>query len=233
MSENNSELKRKDLVKGKVRKITLSGALVDIGRDKPAVIPISQLRKDKVKRVEEVVKEGEEIEAWVRRVDEAREMVELTLIRPLDLEWRDIKAGMKVAGKVEKIEKFGAFVNIGSERPGLVHVSEMSHDYVRNPEDVVSVGSEVEAQVLAVDRKKKQIKLSLKALQEDPRAAIVEEAEEDDEPVPTAMESALRKAMDENEAGNKTPNKSSKKKKKDSGMEDILARTLEQRVSSK
>ena len=167
-------------------------------------------------------------------------MVEISLMEPLQLEWREIKKGMKVAGKVEKIEKFGAFVNIGSERPGLVHISEMSHDYVRNPEDVLSVGSEVEAQVIGVDRKKKQINLSIKSLHEDPKAAMQSEFEEEDnEPIPTAMESALRKAMDQSEAGSETgkpsssSSSSSKKQKKDSGMEDILARTLEHRVSSK
>jgi ribosomal protein S1 len=233
MSESKNEIKLKDIVSGKVSKITLSGALVDIGRSKPAVIPISQLKKEKVKRVQDVVEEGQEISAWVRRLDEKLDRVELTLIEPLTLEWRDIKAGMKVSGKVEKLENFGAFVNIGSERPGLVHVSELSHDYVRNPQDVVSVGAEVEAQILAVDRKKKQIKLSLKALQDDPKALMVEEIEEDNEPTLTAMESALRKAMDASESGDPAANESTKKSKKESGMEDILARTLEHRASTK
>lgn len=232
MSENTIELKKKDKVNGKIIKTTLSGALVDIGGEKPAVIPISQLKKEKVKRVADVVKEGQDIEAWVRRIDEKSGRVELSLIEPLQLEWRDIKKGMTLKGSVDRIEKFGAFVNIGSERPGLIHVSEMSHDYVRSPEDVLKIGGEVEVKILDVDRKKKQIKLSMKALQEDPAAIVVEE-EEDDEPIPTAMESALRKAMDESDAPNgPEAAESTAEKAKPSEMEDILARTLEHRAKS-
>ena len=233
MTESQSELKKKDKVSGKVVKTTLSGALVDIGREKPAVIPISQLQKDKVKRVEDILKEGQDVEAWVRRVDEKNGRVELSLIEPLQLEWRDIKKGMKLKGTVERLEKFGAFINLGSERPGLVHVSEMSHEFIRTPEDAVKVGEEIEVQVLEVNRRKKQIKLSMKALHEDPRAAIEEEIEEE-EPIPTAMESALRKAMDANEgAAAPSKNGESEDSKKRSEMEDILARTLEHRVKSK
>ena len=90
------------------------------------------------------------------------------MIKPLDLEWRDIKKGMTVKGQVVRLEKFGAFVEIGAERPGLIHISEMAHGYVRQPSDVVKEGDEVEAQVIDVNRKKKQIKLSLKALQPEP-----------------------------------------------------------------
>jgi predicted RNA-binding protein with RPS1 domain len=152
---------------GKVTKISLAGALVDIGTNQPAVMHISQMvtlkEGDQIRKVEDVLTVGQEITCWVRRVRENR--VELTMIKPLALEWRDIKSGMTVKGNVVRLEKFGAFIEIGAERPGLVHVSELSHEYVRTPGDVVKEGDEVEAQVLEVDRRKKQIKLSMKALQ--------------------------------------------------------------------
>ncbi len=231
MSETNMELKKKDKVAGKVIKITLSGALIDIGRAIPAVIPISQLQKEKVKRVDDVLKEGQKIEAWVRRIDEKNERIELSMIEPLKLEWRDIKKGMKLKGTVERIENFGAFINIGSERPGLIHVSEMSHDYIRSPEDVVKIGGEVEVQILNVDRKKKQIKLSMKALQDD-EAAVFEDEVEDEEPIPTAMESALRKAMGKSESPSLSESENDAQINEPSEMEDILARTLQDRVKS-
>ena len=53
------------------------------------------------------------------------------MFKPLDLEWRDMKKGMTVKGTVVRLEKFGAFVEIGAERPGLVHISEMAHGYVK------------------------------------------------------------------------------------------------------
>ena len=234
MTENINKYKKKDKVSGIIVKTTLSGALVDIGGDKPAVIPISQLKKEKVKRVEDILKEGQKIDAWVRRIDQKSGRIELSLIEPLQLEWRDIKQGMKLKGTVDRIEKFGAFVNIGSERAGLIHVSEMSHDYIRTPEDVVKIGGEVEVQVLGVDRKKKQIKLSMKSLHEDPAALMVEEEEEKEgDPIPTAMESALRKAMGDDEGPKTIEIGSDKVVTKTSEMEDILARTLENRLKTK
>lgn len=229
------QLNKKDKVRGKVVKTTLAGAVVDIGDGKLAVIPISQLRKEPVRRVEEMLKAGDSVEAWVRRVDPEQDRVELTLIQPLGMEWRDLKKDMVISGKVTKLEKFGAFVEIGAERPGLLHVSEMSHDYVRKPEDVVSVGQEIQVRVLDVDRRKKQIKLSIKAL--IPEAAVEEEVEvEQDKPAPTAMEIALRKAMSEDDEVSETEKPSKEKATKKTtqpDMEEILARTLENRPKSR
>jgi ribosomal protein S1 len=225
------ELKKKDKVSGKILKATLAGAVVDIGRDRPAVIPISQLSKEAVRRVEDVVKPGDEVNAWVRRINEDKNLVELTLVEPLALEWRDIKKGMKLAGTVSRLETFGAFVEVGAERPGMVHVSEMSHDYVRKPDDVVKVGEEIEVQVLAVDRRKKQIKLSMKALNAPPEELVEEVVEQG--PAPTSMELALRKAMEGGDEVAPEMDQPATKKKSASDMEDILNRTLENRVRSK
>ena len=228
----NAELKKKDKVSGKVLKTTLAGAVVDIGRDKPAVIPISQLRKEPVRRVDEVLQAGDEVSAWVRRINKDSNLVELSLIEPLALEWREIKKGQTLHGKVSRLESFGAFIELGAERPGMVHVSEMSHDYVRRPEDLISVGDEIEVQVLEVNRRKKQIKLSMKALQ--PQVQEVVEEMQEHTPPPTSMEIALRKAMGE-ETGGAEPQTQAKGKKrsKTADMEAILARTLENRVKSK
>ena len=227
------ELKQKAQVTGKVLKTTLAGALVDIGANQPAILPISQLKKEPVRRVEDVVKAGDSVEAWVRSTENKSGRIELTLIEPILMEWRDIKKGMELSGKVGRIEKFGAFIELGAERPGLVHVSEMADEYVRSPEDFVKIGQDVEVHVLEVNKRKKQIKLSMKG----PAVEEVIEEEEAAEPAPTAMESTLRKArLIDDEAGE---NESPKEKILDTeepeaqdAMEDILARTLEQRVKS-
>ena len=165
-----NEVKPKMHFTGTVVKTTLAGAIVDLGLGVPGIIHISQMvapsSDQPVKRVEDVLQIGQPVEVWVRKVKEGR--IELTMTKPLDLEWRDLKKGMTVKGKVTRLEKFGAFVEIGAERPGLIHISEMAHGYVRTPSEVVNEGDEVEAQVLDVNRRKKQIKLSLKALQEEP-----------------------------------------------------------------
>ncbi len=175
---NRPEIKVKQHFTGKVVKISLAGAVIDIGVGVPAVIHISQLvspTNEPIKRVEDVLQVGQEVEVWVKKVKE--DHVELTMIKPLDLEWREIKKDMHVHGTVVRLEKFGVFVEIGAERPGLVHISEMAHGYVRQPGDVVKEGDEIDALVLDVNRKKKQIKLSMKALLPEPEKVEPEPVE--------------------------------------------------------
>ena len=156
-------LEPKTKLSGKILKTTLAGALVDVGQPIPGVIHISQLSMDPVNKVEDVIKEGQTVDMWVRRVKKDR--IELTMIQPLALEWKEIEPDMVVKGKVVRLEPYGAFVDIGAERPGMVHVSELAHGYVKTPNEIVKEGDEVEAKVLDVNRKKKQIKLSMKALE--------------------------------------------------------------------
>jgi ribosomal protein S1 len=200
MSEQTAtpEVKRKMKFKAKVLKTTLAGAIVDIGLDKPGIIHIAHLSAEPIKRVEDVVNVGDEVNVWVRRLHPEAKHYDLTMIEPLPLEWREIKKGMTVKGQVVRTEKFGAFIEIGAERPGLAHISELTHDYIRSTEDAVKVGDEVEAKIIDFNRRKKQIKLSLKAMREPP-AEELEEAQEDQEPALTAMEIAYRKAIADEE----------------------------------
>jgi ribosomal protein S1 len=238
---NLSEIKRKQLFTGKVIKTTLAGAVVDIGLDTPGVVHISQLDTRPVNRVDDVVHPGQTVEVWVRRVVPKKNRIELTMIKPLDLEWNEIAKDMVVKGKVTRLEKFGAFVDIGAERPGLVHISEMTHDYIKNPSEIVKEGDEVEVKVLSVNRQKKQIKLSMKALEAPPvkitkpskptepvpaQSAVADEPKE----APTAMEMALREAMERSKEQH-VEEEQAKGKKKSKGanneLEQILSRTLQ------
>ncbi|MDH5607632.1 MAG: S1 RNA-binding domain-containing protein [Anaerolineae bacterium] len=230
------QVKRKDKFTGTVIKTTLAGAVVNIGLDKPAVIHISKMSAEPVKRVEDILQVGQEIDVWVNKVNKNTNLVELTMLEPIALDWGDIKKGMAVKGTVTRLEKFGAFIEIGAERPGLAHISELTHEYVRTPEDAVKVGEEVEARVLDFSRKKKQIKLSLKALKEEPVSNASNYEEEEDEvvtPALTAMEIAYRRAMDgqdDDESGSSQVNDSSSyDKKSQKEQEAIIARTLQQR----
>ena len=240
-----ANIKRKTEFTGTVLKTTLAGAVVDIGLEVPGVVHISQLQKTPTNRVEDVVEVGQTVEVWVKRVDAKRGRIELTMIEPLPLEWREIKKGMTVKGKITRLEKFGAFVEIGAERPGLVHISEITHDYIKTPGEVINEGDEVEVQVLDVNRRRKQIKLSMKALEEKPdviaksmekpkkksKAKATEEAETP-EPVPTAMEMALREAMErtKDKEEDEVVKAKSEPAEANNEIEDILSRTLENKV---
>jgi len=242
-------LEPKTKLSGKILKTTLAGALVDIGQNVPGVIHISQLQKDAVNKVEDVVKEGQTVEVWVRRVKKDR--VELTMVEPLGLEWKEIQPDMIVKGKVVRLETYGAFVDFGAERPGLIHVSELSRGYVKTASEVLKEGEEIEAKVLDVDRRKRQIRLSMKALQPE----IVEEAKPDredrkprgkrkekkqeehfemeseggpTEPQLTAMQIAWQEAVDRSKGHDKVRPKSYKSASEE--QEEILNRTLEKRL---
>src|SRR5512140_2556707 len=162
-------LEPKTRLTGKIVKTTLAGALVDVGQEIPGVLHISQLQKEPVNKVEDVVHEGQSVDVWVRKVRKDR--IELTMIRPLAYEWKDLEPDTIVKGKVVRLETYGAFVDIGAERPGMIHISELARGYVKAAGDVVKEGDEVEAKIINVDRKKRQIRLSMKALQPE----IVEE----------------------------------------------------------
>lgn len=243
-----SDVKLKSKLTGIVIKTSLAGALIDVGLEVPGVIHISQLQKEPVNRVEDVLQVGQSVDVWVKRVIPKRKRLELTLIEPLDLEWREIKKDMVVKGKVTRLEKFGAFVEIGAERPGLVHISEITHDYISKPGDVIEVGEEVEVQVLSVNRQKKQIKLSLKALEVPPAVEAEYEKNEPNlkgkesgeqeagEAIPTAMEMALREAMERTKDEGETEQSSTPEKhnpaKSDQQLEKILERTLHNKVKT-
>ncbi len=240
-------LEPKAKLSGKILKTTLAGALVDVGQTIPGVIHISQLSKDPVNKVEDVIKEGQSVDVWVRRVKKDR--IELTMIEPLALDWKEIEPDMVVKGKVVRLETYGAFVDIGAERPGMVHVSELAHGYVKTPNEIVKEGDEVEAKVLDVNRKKKQIKLSMKALEPEveefkPAKKEIKKAgkrspkkevdempaqEEEREPELTAMQMAWQEALDRAKS-----EKSYKLKRAKSGLsqeqEDLLERTMKKRL---
>lgn len=243
-----SALEPKTKLSGKVVKTTLAGVLVDIGQELPGVIHISQLQKDQVNKPEDVVKVGQTVDVWVRRVKKDR--IELTMIEPLGMEWSEIKPETVVKGKVVRLESYGAFVDFGAERPGLVHVSEISRGYIKNPGEIVKEGDEVEALVLDVNRRKKQIRLSMKALEPEleevkpakkearrdrkgrkPRkeAVEIELQEEPKEPEMTAMQIAWQEALDRANERRKEA-KSKRVKAGSDEQEDILDRTLKKRL---
>jgi len=227
-----TELQVGQELQGTVTKVELFGAFVDVGAERDGLVHISNLRKERVNRVEDVVSSGQAVTVWVSKVDAASGRVELTMVRPVLLKWADIKPGLRTQGTVVKIEKFGAFVDIGAERAGLVHVSEMSNEYVTNPAQIAREGDTVAVTVLEVDRTKRQIRLTMKQAPE----AIEAEPEEPAEAIPSAMEFALRRALEGTELTAEPPAPEApmpappKRKPARRDQEDILARTLQHRI---
>lgn len=216
-------------LRGTVKNIELYGAFVDINTGQDALLHISQLGKPNVRNVEDVVKVGDEITVYVLKVDRNTGRVALSLVKPSAVTWDTLKDGMSLTGKVVRVEKFGVFVEVGAERPGMVHISELADSYVKTPSDVVKVGEEVSVRVLKVDRRKRQIDLTMKS-----QPMPVETLDEpDEEEIPNAMTLAFRKAMDAEgkplaQRERPRPGKPDKRRE----QEEILARTLREHSSN-
>jgi transcriptional accessory protein Tex/SPT6 len=235
-------LKSGQYFKGTVKNITDFGAFVDIGLPQDGLVHISELAKQKVEKVSDVVNVGDAVEVWVKKVDKKRGRISLTMIKPIALKLRDIAEGDELSGTVTRLESYGAFVDIGSERDGLVHISQITHEYIKHPEDVLKVGDTVQVKVLKVNPKKRQIDLSIKALLPIPvKEEIVEEevieeivvepraAEEqvEEEPAPTALALALAAAMENRRQSGKSDKGSGRdKRKRKKEIDDIVSRTL-------
>ncbi len=165
---NIADLSPKMQLTGTVKRLELYGAFIDLGLDATGLIHISKLGNEQVNRVSDVLKEGDEVTVWVEKVDPERQQVMLTMVPPLAVDWTELKTDQIYDGKVTRLETFGAFISIGAEREGLVHISELSHNYVKHPSEVVNVGDDVQVKVLGFNRRKRRIDLSMKALTEKP-----------------------------------------------------------------
>ncbi len=91
-----------------------------------------------------------------------REDMPKQILRSDVLKFEDLKEGMILNGTVRNVIDFGAFVDIGVKHDGLVHISEMSNNYVKNPSEIVSVGDIVKVKVIGIDNEKQKVKLSMK-----------------------------------------------------------------------
>ena len=221
------DLRAKEALHGSITRLEPYGAFVDVGAEHEGLLHISQIQEGPVNRIEDVLQPGQAVEVWVTRVDPAAKRLELTMRQPLGLDWRELKPGLRVRGKVVRLEKFGVFVDVGAERPGLIHVSEIGAGKQTDPSEVVSVGDEVDVTVLDVDRKKRQIRLSMKD-------TFAVEAEDAGPAPPTAMEIALRQALEGGgeRAGEAGQPGEAKRPRGRAEQEDILSRTLQNKVKT-
>jgi small subunit ribosomal protein S1 len=121
-----------------------------------------------VRHPSEVLKKGDKVEAIVLHVDKANHRISLGLKQIQQDPWLSVvpekyRVGMDVKGKVVRTTDFGAFVELEDGVEGLLHVSELSHDRVNKPEDVVQVAQELTLKVIKLDPEERKIGLSLRA----------------------------------------------------------------------
>jgi len=161
-------------VKGKVVSITDYGAFIELDSGVEGLIHVSEMSwTQHVKHPSKILNVGQEVEAVVLKVEEEAERISLG-IKQLETDpWESIETelppGARVVGEIRNLASFGAFVEIKEGVDGLIHVSDMSWTKkIQHPSELVKKGDRVECVVLAVDREKRRISLSMKHLEEDP-----------------------------------------------------------------
>lgn len=165
-----------DVVEGKVERVTNFGAFVSVnGFD--CLAHISDLSWSGVKNVTDVLEIGKKYEFKVLKVDEENKKVSIGYKQlqpqPWDLVADKYAEGDVVHGKVVRIVPFGAFVEIENGVDGLVHVSQISHEWLENPTSVLTIGEEIDAKILVLDPANKKMTLSIKALLPEPEVTKV------------------------------------------------------------
>ncbi len=200
------------------------------------LVHISQMSRRRIENVSDIVSPGDEVTVWVKNINRERGRVGLTMLKPLRYKYKDISEGDALDGEIKRIENYGVFVDVGLEREGLVHVSELSHEYVQSPQDAVTVGDEVKVQVLKIDARKKQVNLSIKALLEPPEPEEIEEAVEEESeeeflieeeaPMSTTMAAAFGK-LDSFRKPSRKKRRAPRKRRGNRTMDRVVARTLQ------
>ncbi len=218
-----NDLVPKMRLQGTVRETRLHGVAVDIGLEYEGFLHISQLSSNHVNRVCDVVQAGDSVAVWVSSVHPEQGRIGLTLIEPPEVSWNELAEGQVYSGTVTRIESYGAFVDIGAERPGLLHVREMAAGYIEHPSELVDLDSEVEVRVLKLDRRRRRIDLTMIGL--ETKAPDEPEEPSEQEPDQTTMELALQRAYAEDKEAK--PHREEKQLSGFAERQDIVARTVE------
>ena len=161
-------LKAGDRVHGTVTRVADFGAFVEIEPGVEGLIHLSEMSwAKKVRRPSDVLKPGDTVEAVVLGVNLGERRLSLGLKQTLGDPWAEVEqkfpVGSAIEGPVTSFTKFGAFVQLADGVEGMVHVSEISAEkHIHHPQDVLRMGQMVKAQVLEVDKAKRQVRLSLK-----------------------------------------------------------------------
>lgn len=234
-------------VEGTVKRVTDFGAFIDIGVGRDGLVHVSEMAVGRVAKASDIVKQGDQVTVWIKELDREKNRISLSMVAPGTLTLRDLEEGQVVKGNVTRLERYGAFVDIGVGRDGMLHVKEMGRGYVEKPEDVVTVGDEIQVQIVGIDRRRGRVDLSMKELlppvQESPvheTSRVLQAVEAgfnvvpDDDAFVSPFEMALQ------EASSDRADKRRERKKKtrtyefeDDEEEDIIFRTIAHHRKSK
>lgn len=167
-------------VEGTVRNLTDFGAFIALEEGIDGLIHISDMSwTQRVKHPSEVLKKGQDVKAIVLNVDKDNERLSLGLKQmepdPWSLVTTNYHVGQDVRVKIVKVANFGAFAELEDGVEGLIHLSELSNERIGEPEEVVSVGQELDAKIIKIDAEARKIGLSIRAFTEESASSDLDE----------------------------------------------------------
>ncbi|MCH5212313.1 MAG: bifunctional 4-hydroxy-3-methylbut-2-enyl diphosphate reductase/30S ribosomal protein S1 [Oscillospiraceae bacterium] len=179
---------------GTVKSLTSFGAFVDIG-GVDGLVHISELSWNKIKHPSEVCAVGDVMDVYIKDINAETKKISLGFKKLEDNPWviaeNKINVGDVITAKIVRMMPFGAFAEIIPTVDGLIHISQIADRRIGKPEDVLSIGQEVEVKVTDAKWDEKKISLSIRALIEKPEEAPAEEAAEEPEEDDVQPESTL------------------------------------------
>ncbi|AOA00009.1 30S ribosomal protein S1 [Carnobacterium divergens] len=160
-----------DTVTGTVARLTNFGAFIDLG-GVDGLVHISQISYDHVKNPADVLTVGDSVEVKILSIDTETGRISLSIKDTQPGPWDNIEeraaVGTTLTGTVKRLTSFGAFVEVYPGVEGLVHISQISHNHIATPHEVLHEGDEIKVKVLDVNPGDQRLSLSIKALQEKP-----------------------------------------------------------------
>ncbi len=186
-------------ITGRIRNLTNFGAFVEIEEGIDGLIHTSDLSwTDRGTNPQEILKEGDEVEVVVLQIDASERRVSLGLKQTQPDPWDEVpekyKVGSVVRGKIVNLTSFGAFTKLEEGIDGLIHISEIADRRIERPEEVVSVGDEIDVKVINLDPKGRRIGLSLKAaIADQERATAPPEEQQERQERPRRQRPAPRR----------------------------------------
>jgi small subunit ribosomal protein S1 len=166
------QLEKGQVLEGVVKNITSYGVFIDLG-GVDGLIHITDLSWSRINHPNEIVELDQKLNVVILDFDENKSRIQLGLKQLSKHPWEaladTVTVGDKVKGKVVVIADYGAFIEVADGVEGLIHVSEMSWStHLRSAQDFVSVGDEVQAVILTLDREERKMSLGIKQLTSDP-----------------------------------------------------------------
>ena len=163
-------IKSGDILTGTVQRLASFGAFVDIG-GVDGLVHISQISYEHLDNVTDVLTEGQEVKVKVLSIDRDAERISLSIKDTLPGPWsvveEKVAKGATLTGKVKRLVTYGAFVEVFPGVEGLVHISQIAHKHISNPQEVLKEGEEVQVKVIEVNSAEKRLSLSIKELLEN------------------------------------------------------------------